>query len=142
MSVQDRRAAGTLPAAGLDWAEAARGASAGLSVLVVGGLVQPVVAVLAPPLGAVWLVVVAVVAFAVAGRRIGTASAPLRQGAVCAVLAYLFVLPLVVYANQGLDVAQAAGTTVTAVVVGGLVGHLRGRGAARAEVCDPADHTR
>ncbi|MEU7810992.1 hypothetical protein [Pseudonocardia sp. NPDC049154] len=129
---RNRQAASAPLVAGLDWAEAARGASSGLSVLVVGGLVQPLVGVLTPVLGAVWLIVVAVAAFGVAGRRIGTATAPYRQGAVCAVLAYLFVLPLVVYANQGLDVAQAAGTTVTAVVVGGLVGHLRGRSAVRA----------
>lgn len=126
---------------GLDWAEAARGASAGLSVLVIGGLVQPLVGTLAPPLGAVWLVLVAVAAFVVAGRRIGAAVTPFRQGAVCAVLAYLFVLPLVVYANQGLDLAQAAGTTATAVVVGGVVGRLRRRSDARA-AARPTGHTR
>jgi hypothetical protein len=135
------RGVGRLPGC-LDWVEVARGASAGLSVFVVGGLVQPIVGVLAPPLGAVWLIVVAVAAFVVAGRRIGTASAPLRQGALCAVLAYLFVLPLVVYANQGLDLAQACGTTATAAVVGALVGHLRGRAGARGEVRHPAGHTR
>jgi hypothetical protein len=111
----------------VDWAEAARGASTGLSVLVIGGLTQPLVGMLLAPLGAVWLIVVAVMAFAAAGRRIGGSSAPGYQGAAAAVLGYLFVLPLVAFVNRGLDAAQVGATLGVAVLVGGATGALSGR---------------
>jgi hypothetical protein len=115
----------------LDWSEVARGASSALSVLVVGGLAQPLVADILPSLGAVWLIVVAVAAFAAAGRCIGTSRVPLLQGATSAVLGYLFVLPLVVFVNRGVDPGQLGGTVATAVLVGGLTAHIRAHIGAR-----------
>ncbi|WP_214364765.1 hypothetical protein [Pseudonocardia sp. H11422] len=117
-STLDRRAR-------LDWSEVARGASSALSVLVIGGLVQPLVAALVPPLGVVWLIVVAVAAFAAAGRHVAASSAPVLQGATAAVLGYLFILPVVVLVNRGVEPAQLGGTVVTAVLVGGLTAHIR-----------------
>jgi hypothetical protein len=111
----------------LDWVAAARGASTVLSVLLIGGLVQPLVGLAVPVLGTVWLILVAVAAFVVAGLRRGSSDLPALQGALTAVLGYLFVLPLVAFATRGLDLAQVAATTTTAVVVGGLTGALAAR---------------
>ncbi|MDT7704448.1 MAG: hypothetical protein QOG20_55 [Pseudonocardiales bacterium] len=115
----------------IDWAQTARGASTAFSILVVGGLAQPVVGTVAPPVGAVWLIIVAVLAFAVAGCRIGDAGLPIAHGAATAVFGYLFVLPLVVFAAHGIDAGQVVGTAAVAVVVGGAAGWLAGQARSR-----------
>jgi Osmosensitive K+ channel histidine kinase len=116
---------------GVDWVVAVRGASLGFSVLVIGGLVQPLVAMAVPPLGVVWLLLVAVVAFAVAGRRIGAAVTPALHGAVAAMMGYFLVVPLVYFAQGSVDGAQIGYTFATAAAVGAAVGHLAGRRRAR-----------
>lgn len=113
-------------AARVDWPGLARGASTGLTILVLGGLSAPL-ASRVPVIGPPWLIITAVVAFAVAAWRIGDALTPAVHGATAALVSYLLVLPLVVLGTGGLDVAQLGLTTVTALVVGGLVGVLAGR---------------
>lgn len=111
----------------IDMPTAVRGASRGFSVLVLGGLSAPLVAVAVPMLGAVWLTLTAVVAFSLAGWRIGSASRPPLHGAVAAVMAYLLVLPLVLFASTGGDPVQITLTLLTAVVVGAVAGVVSGR---------------
>ena len=110
----------------IDWVALVRGASTGFSVLVVGGLAAPIMSNL-PLVGAPWLIITAVVAFVVAGSRIGHAVTPAVQGASTAVAAYLLCLPLVVLATRSLDLSQLGLTMLTAVLMGGLAGHLAGR---------------
>ncbi|NBH07493.1 hypothetical protein [Amycolatopsis sp. SID8362] len=111
----------------IDAPVAVRGASTGFSVLVVGGLAQPLAAAWVPMFGAGWLPLVAVVAFVVASRRIGTATLPALHGGVAALCAYLLALPLALLVPAGRDPGQIALTAVTAVLTGGVVGFLRGR---------------
>ncbi|MGH3519637.1 MAG: hypothetical protein ACRDQ7_19905 [Haloechinothrix sp.] len=112
---------------GIDPVAAVRGASVGFSILVVGGLLAPVAAVAVPLLGAVWLTLIAVLAFGVAGMRIGGARLPALHGAVAAVFAYLLVLPLVLLNEAGRDVVQVSLTFCAALAVGALAGILRAR---------------
>lgn len=108
----------------LDLSAVARGASTGFTVLFVGGLLQPVVGHLVPPLGLGWLIAVAVIAFAWSGGYIGAALSPAAQGAAAAVAGYVLVLPLVVMAARGFDFGQIGATAALAVVVGGASGWL------------------
>jgi hypothetical protein len=114
----------------VDWLHLVRGASAGFTVFVVGGLSAPMMSGL-PLIGPAWLIITAVVAFMVAGYRIGDAPVPRVHGAGAALAGYLLVLPLVVVASQSLDVQQLALTVLTALLVGGLAGHLAGRSRTR-----------
>ncbi|HJQ47061.1 MAG TPA: hypothetical protein VJ870_12190 [Amycolatopsis sp.] len=118
----------------LDGAALVRGCSSGFTVLVLGGLVAPAAARL-PVFGPYWLVVVAVVAFAVAGMRTGHAVRQATQGMCAAVGAYVLVLPLVLAGGASSTSAwQVAATLATAVVVGGAGGAISGlrrRGKAR-----------
>ncbi len=117
--------------ASIDTPTAVRGASRGFTVLVLGGLSAPLVAMTVPPLGAVWLTLAAVVGFALAGARIGTAVRPAVHGAVAATFAYVLVLPLVLIAPVGRDPVQVGLTLLTAVAVGGLAGMVSARRTAR-----------
>lgn len=112
----------------VDWNHVPRGASTGFTVLVIGGLVQPLVSLALPPLGVVWLIVVAVAAFAIAGRRIGDASSPPLHGAVAALASYFLVVPLVYLATRSVDLQQIVLTSAVALVVGAAAGHLAGHG--------------
>lgn len=111
----------------IDTPTAVRGASRGFTVLVLGGLSAPLIAMTVPPLGAVWLTLAAVVAFTLAGARIGAAARPAVHGAVAATLAYLLVLPLVLIGPVGRDPLQIGLTLLTAVAVGGIAGMLSAR---------------
>lgn len=111
----------------IGWGCVARGASSGLTVLVVGGLVQPVVARLLPQLGPVWLIVVALTAFVVAGTRTRDAASPAVHGMAAAVASYLLVLPLVFLATGSLVPTQLLFTLGTAVVVGAGSGSVASR---------------
>lgn len=102
---------------GVDTAAAVRGASRGFTVLLLGGVVQPWVATLLPPMGFVWLAVVAVTAFVFAAVTAGGAAASWQTTVAAAAGAYLLVLPLVASAGA-IDPTQVAGTGATAVVIG------------------------
>lgn len=106
----------------IDVPGAVRGASTGFSILVLGGLVAPFWTLLATPVAAGWLALVAVVAFAVAARHSRRAGNPGLHGAVAAVIAYALVLPLILPFEQGRNPGQIGLTVVTAVVVGWLAG--------------------
>lgn len=112
----------------LGYAAVIRGASRGFGVLLVGGLVQPVVAQLSAPLAYLWLLLVAVVAFVVAATAAtprGTPTTAWRQGPTAAVGGYLLILPLVVMGQGGLPPVQLLLTTATAVLVGAATGWAR-----------------
>ena len=106
----------------VDVVAAARGASAGFSVLLIGGLMAPLVAVIAPSVAGVWIPAVAVAAFTVAAWRPHRASNPIVHGAVCAVGAYVLVLPLLLPFEAGRNWKYIAITFAMAVVIGGLAG--------------------
>lgn len=114
-----------------------RGAFRGFGVLFVGGLVHPVVARLVEPLGYVWLLLVALVAFgvaAVAATPHGTPVPAWRQAPVAAVGSYLLIVPLVQVGAGELPLVQVVLTTLTALLVGVAVGLARtGFDASRAE---------
>ncbi|MCX6400678.1 MAG: hypothetical protein NTX33_12215 [Propionibacteriales bacterium] len=105
------------------------GASRGFTVLLLGGVVQPWVGVLWQPLGYVWLLVVAVVAFAWAAwpRSVSGTLPPVRRldrvvgGMAAALGAYALVLPLVLAVSGTVPWLQVALTSVTAAVVGSVV---------------------
>lgn len=108
-----------------------KGASRGFTVLLLGGAVQPLVGLAAPPLGYVWLPLVAVVAFALAARAACAPTAnPPTYGVAAALGGYLLVLPLVLMGTGGVDPLQLLLTGGTAVLVGGVVGLCCGRVAA------------
>jgi hypothetical protein len=111
----------------IDAVTVVRGSSAGFTVLVLGGLLAPIVAVKIPVLGGFGLVVTAVAGFATAASRQWKGSRPAVQGILAAVGAYLLILPMVVFAHHGWDVGQVFGTLLTAVVVGAATAMLTRR---------------
>jgi hypothetical protein len=98
--------------------------STGFSVLVIGSLLAPIVARVAPAIGGILLTAVAIASFAVAAFNQGTSQAPARQGATAAVGTYALILPLVYLAWHRLDAAEIGLTALTAAVVGALAGHV------------------
>lgn len=110
----------------VDWISLVRGASLAFSVLVIGGLAAPLGSQI-PVVGPAWLILTAVVAFVLAGYRIGDALDPRVHGAGAAVAGYALVLPLVVLGTGTLDPLQLVLTAATAVVMGAIAGHLAGR---------------
>lgn len=108
------------------------GASRGFSVLLIGGVLQPWVGHLVPPLGYVWLLLVALGAFAWAARPrtvSGASPSDLRAeraltGTAAALGSYVLVLPLVLAAAGAVPVAQVVLTALTALAVGALAGAL------------------
>lgn len=120
---------------GLDLPSIVRGASRGFTVLLLGGVVQPWVGVLFAPLGAIWLTLVAVIAFTWAAwprdrgwlrPRFDRA----RHGSAAALGSYLMVLPLVVSAAGFMPWSQIGFTAATAVASGAVTGAF-----ARAREC-------
>lgn len=113
----------------IDWPQAIRGASTGFTVLVVGGLAGPLMATV-PVVGQPWLLIVAVVAFAVAAWRVGDALAPAVHGAAAAVVSFLLVFPLLLIIGGRLGFDQLAFYSATAIgmalVTGAGVGAVRG----------------
>lgn len=112
-----------------------RGASRGFTVLLVGGIVQPWVGVLLPPLGYFWLALVAVLAFGWAAwprSGGGMDASPVRAdrvvvGVASALFSYALVVPLVLSAAGRVPWDQVGFTTATACVVGAVVGSLAPR---------------
>jgi hypothetical protein len=113
----------------IDWPQAVRGASTGFTVLVIGGLAGPLMATV-PVVGQPWLLVVAVVAFAVAAWRTGDALSPALHGATAAVVSFLLVFPLLLIIGGRLGFDQLAfysGTAIgMAIATGTAVGAVRG----------------
>jgi hypothetical protein len=105
-----------------------RGAFRGFGVLLVGGLFEPVPDRLLGVAAVAWLPLVAVAAFAVAGLTAmpaGTPAAAWRNAPVAAVLSYGLILPLVQMGAGRIPVVQLVTTTVTALLVGAVVGLVR-----------------
>lgn len=111
----------------IDTPHAVRGASAGFSVLLIGGLLAPMVGMAAPVLGSVWLTLAAIVAFIVSARRIGRATMPELQGALAALLSYVLVLPLILPFQAGRNLPQILLTLATAISVGACTGWIQSR---------------
>lgn len=109
-----------------------KGASRGFTVLLLGGAVQPLVGVAVPPLGYVWLVIVAVAAFVWSASIATRGGAPTVYGVTAAFGSYALVLPVVVLGG-GLNAMQVGYTTVLAVIVGFVVGSLNSAQAAVAK---------
>lgn len=107
---------------GIDAKACGRGIWRGFAVLVIGALLQPIAAAVAPLAGASFLLVTAVVAFSFAGFRTGAAHRPICQGALTAAGSYFLVLPLVFVASAPVEPQQVLATAAVAVVVGGLAG--------------------
>lgn len=110
--------------AGIDRAACVCGMSTGFGVLVTGALLQPI-ANAVPALGANFLLVTAIVGFAIAGSRIGNARRPGPHGAAAAVGSYLLILPLVLASSAGIDPSQIGATGGVAVAVGATAGFCR-----------------
>lgn len=110
-----------------------KGGSRGFTVLLLGGVVQPLVGAASSVLGFWWLALVAVGAFVVAAWAFHDLVVAPTQGAAAALFSYALVLPLVLSAAGGFPVVQVACTSLLAVAVGGatpfLQGALRARGA-------------
>lgn len=116
-----------VPLARIDVPNAARGASTGFSILLIGGFLAPLLTLVSTLAAAAWLAAVAVVAFAVAARRSQRAGIPALHGIFAALLAYALVLPLLLPFEQGRDVRQIAQTVLTAVMVGAITGAVAAR---------------
>ncbi|SFB53444.1 hypothetical protein SAMN05216266_11743 [Amycolatopsis marina] len=112
---------------GIDLVASGRGIWRGFVVLVIGALLQPIAAAVAPVAGATFLLITAIVAFAIAGFRTGDALSPILHGAVTAVGSYVLVLPLV-FITSGLvwpqQVLATVGVAVAAGGFAGFAGHL------------------
>jgi hypothetical protein len=111
----------------IDPVAAVRGSSSGFTVLVIGGLLAPAIAVRVPVVGSLALVLTAVAGFATAASRRGNTTRPVLQGVVAAVGAYLLVLPIVAMTHHRWDPVQLGLTLLTAIVVGAVVGPIARR---------------
>jgi hypothetical protein len=114
-------------AAPVDVGAVARAVSTGFMILVFGGLIQPIVSAYVPLLGMFWLILVAVIAFASAGARVGKACPnPPLHGAFAAVLSYLLVVPLM-FLQGTFNPLYTVFSFVAAAVVGAAAGFIAGR---------------
>lgn len=111
----------------IDPVGAVKGASTGFTILLLGGLLEPIAGSVLPVLGSVWLTVTALVAFASAASRIGSATRPSVHGALAAVSAYLLIVPLVLMTPAGRDITQMSLTVTAAAVVGACSGYVGSR---------------
>lgn len=111
-----------------DVGEIARAVSTAFLVLVFGALLQPVVGrVLPQSIGQFWLIVVALIAFALAGVRCGRAGpTPPVFGAGGALGAFLLVIPLQ-FIQGTFEPLYALYTLIAALVVGAVAGQLGAR---------------
>ncbi len=111
----------------VDVGAVARAVSTGFMILVFGGLIQPIVSTYVPLLGMFWLILVAVVAFASAGARVGIACPnPPLHGAGAAVGSYLLVVPLM-FLQGTFNPLYCVYSFVAAAVVGALAGRIAAR---------------
>ncbi|HEY2194599.1 MAG TPA: hypothetical protein VGH76_20190, partial [Actinomycetospora sp.] len=111
----------------VDVGAVARAVSTGFMILVFGGLIQPIVSTYVPVLGMFWLILVAVVAFASAGARVGIACPnPPLHGAGAGVISYLLVVPLM-FLQGTFNPLYCVYSFVAAAVVGGLAGRIAAR---------------
>lgn len=123
----------TVHAPKADGVAAVRGASAGFTVLLLGGVLDPLAAMVVPPFAFLWLPLVAVAGFVTAGARRGVSSSPWLQGATAAVGSYLLILPLVLIAPSGRNPLQITMTLAAAILLGGAACQLRRRHGIRPE---------
>ncbi|MET7995862.1 hypothetical protein ABZU76_33720 [Amycolatopsis sp. NPDC005232] len=107
---------------GIDTKACGRGIWRGFAILVIGALLQPIAAAVAPLVGASFLLITAVVAFGFAGFRTGDTHHPIFQGAVTAVGGYVLVLPLSFLTAATVGPQQVLATAAVAVATGGLAG--------------------
>lgn len=104
------------------------GGTRAFTVLLLGGAVQPLVGTAQPQLGYVWLLLVALGAFAVAGWSAAPGGpGQVLRGATAALLGYSLVVPVVAMAGA-FNLLQAAITTLLALAVGSAVATLTRRG--------------
>lgn len=111
-----------------------RAASAGFTVLLLGGLLGPIVVALLPlapeqepVVFGWWTTVVAIAGFVFAGSRIGESAQPAVHGAGAAVGAYLLVLPLLIFGSAAPTITTMLLAALVALVVGGATGLVAGR---------------
>jgi hypothetical protein len=115
------------PPARVDVPVAVRGASAGFTVLVVGGLLALLLGFKLPAAAPLLGIAAAVGGVYVAARRIGTATFPALHGAVAAVGAYLLALPIVFLMTQNwtpADSGRAMLNFALALSTGSLTGWM------------------
>lgn len=110
-----------------DVGEIARAVSTGFTILILGGLIQPVVTRFVPFIGMIWLILVAVVAFGYTGFRAGRAGPnPPLFGGGAAVGAYVLVLP-VLFLVGTFDPIYAASSLAAGAIIGALAGFIGAR---------------
>ncbi len=111
----------------IDMPVAVRGASAGFTVLLVGGLLTMLLTIKLPASGPLVGLTAAVVGFYVAARRVGKASMPALHGAFAAALSYLLVLPIAWSfspGNSSADIGFALLNLALALSTGSLTGWM------------------
>lgn len=112
--------------------EVVRGASRGFTVFLIGGAVQPLVGLVAAPIGYVWPALVAIAAFAVSAWLVTSAPGATLAHAVSSALGgYLLIVPVAVLMTGTLALSQVVSTSAVALAVAGLVCLVRRTGAGR-----------
>lgn len=104
-----------------------QGAWAGFSVLVLGGLAQPIIAAYVEDLSIIAVVLTAGSGFVVGGWRIGNTDRPMVQGAIAAMASYLLLLPVLFLLSFGPKGVEVGGTLAIAAVIGAVTGYCRAR---------------
>lgn len=106
---------------GIDGPALVHSGSAGFTVLIIGGaLASPGSKI--PGVGMYWVILTSVIAFIIAGAKIGNTDRPCLQGSIASVASYLLAIPVVAMTNSVVDMRQVIATTVTAVGVGAASG--------------------
>lgn len=102
----------------IDWSGTVRSASLGFTVLVLGVLVTPVVAMMSPGATVVWPCIAGAAAFGLASARLGSAPAAILHGTMAAAGAYLLALPVLLAGPVMLPAPVPPALGVIALVVG------------------------
>lgn len=110
----------------VDRPECVRAASFGLSILLVGGVASGLVVRAVPAVADGWLPLVSVVAYAVAGWRIGNAGRPWMHGLAAATLAWGLALPIRLFAST-IPIVLVFADLAVATALGAAAGYLAGR---------------
>jgi hypothetical protein len=111
----------------IDPVAAVRGMSSGFTVMILGSLLAPMIAIHVPVIGPLALALAAIVAFVVAATKQGRSEAPVVQGMTAALGTYFLVLPVVYMTTHTWDLLQIGTTTATALVFGGISGAVTAR---------------